>query len=121
MLKNVIISSTFVIFSSLLFVISDSIINYLSPKGINFYHFVFYGSPVYLTVPIFLLLKGNFKMNMYSKNYFIPLLRSLIFLPLPFLGFFALKNIDLPEFTSLILSIPLFSILISIFFFKRKN
>ena len=53
MLKNVFFSSFFVILSSLLFVISDSIINYLSPLGIKFYHHVFYGLPGYIIVPIF--------------------------------------------------------------------
>ena len=120
MLKNIIISSFYVVLASLLFVISDSIITYLSPKGIKFYHFVFYGTPIYLSVPIYLLLKGKFKKQMFSENYYIPLLRSLIFMPLPYLGFVALKNIDLPEFTALILSVPLFSILISIFFLKEK-
>ena len=120
MLKNVIISSTFVIFSSLLFVISDSIINYLSPKDINFYHFVFYGSPVYVSVPLYLLFKGNFKIIMKSTNYFIPLFRSFLFAPMPFITFIALKNISLPEFTTLNMSAPIFASLFAFFLLKEK-
>ena len=120
MYKNIFFSSLIVIFASLLFVINDSIINYLSPRGIKFYHFVFYGTPGFLIVPIFLFFRGNLVEKIRSKNYFIPLFRGLLFAPLPFFGFIALKNIPLPEYTTLILSIPIFSVIISFIFLKEK-
>ena len=106
-MKNILISSFLIVSGSLFFVINDAIINYLSPLGITFYHFVFYGSPVYLCVPLYLLITGNFKAKLKSTNYFIPLLRSFIFAPMPFITFIALKNMSLPEYTTLNMSAPI--------------
>ena len=118
--KKIIISSLLVLIASLFFVCNDAIINYLSPKGIKFYHFIFYGSPAYLSVPLYLALRGNLIANIKSTNYFIPLLRSLIFLPLPFITFLSLKNISLPEYTTLNMTTPIFAVIISIFYLKEK-
>ena len=120
MTKHIIISSLIMFIATFLFVINDSVINYLSPKGIQFYHYVFYGSPVFLIVPIYLFFYGNFNKYMVSTNYFIPIIRGLIFIPLPFLGFIALKHISLPEFTTLLLSLSLFQIIISVIFLNEK-
>ena len=57
---------------------------------------------------------------MVSTNYFIPIIRGLIFIPLPFLGFLALKYISLPEFTTLLLSLSLFQIIIAVVFLNEK-
>tara|TARA_B100000029_G_C17544172_1_gene947841 strand:+ start:1020 stop:1892 length:873 start_codon:yes stop_codon:yes gene_type:complete len=119
-MNAIILNSIFVVTASLFFVINDAIINYLSPKNIQFYHFVFYGSPVYLFVPIYLLIKGNFKEKMQTTNIYIPLLRSLLFLPMPYITFVALKNISLPEFTTLNMSSPLFASLYAILLLKEK-
>ena len=118
--KKIIISSLLVLIASLFFVCNDAIINYLSPKGIKFYHFIFYGSPAYLSVPLYLALRGTLIVNVKSTNYFIPLLRSLIFLPLPFITFITLKNISLPEYTTLNMTTPIFAVIISIFYLKEK-
>ena len=72
--KKIIISSVLVLIASLFFVCNDAIINYLSPKGIKFNHFIFYGSPAYLSVPLYLALRGTLIVNIKSTNYFIPLL-----------------------------------------------
>ena len=119
-MHHILISSLLIITGSLFFVINDAIINYLSPRGIEFYHFVFYGTPVYLLVPIYLLINGNFKLHMKATNYFIPLLRSLIFAPMPFITFVALKNISLPEFTTLNMSSPIFGSIYGYFLLKEK-
>ena len=118
--KNIIISSSLILSATVFFVSNDAIINYLSPRGIRFYHFIFYGSPAYLVVPLYLSIKGTLKAKIRSTNYFIPLLRSLIFLPLPFLTFLSLKNISLPEYTTLNMSSPIFAVIISIFYLKEK-
>ena len=52
MTKHIALSSLIMIIATFLFVISDSVINYLSPQGIQFYHYVFYGAPVFFIVPI---------------------------------------------------------------------
>jgi len=119
-MREILISSSLIVIGSLFFVINDAIINYLSPRGIQFYHFVFYGSPVYVSVPLYLLFKGNFKIIMKSTNYFIPLFRSFLFAPMPFITFIALKNISLPEFTTLNMSAPIFASLFAFFLLKEK-
>ena len=101
MTNNVFIASLSIIFSSIFFVINDAIINYLSSLNIKFYHFIFYGTPAYLSIPIYLSLKGKISQHIKSTNYKILILRSLIFSPMPFITFLALKNISLPEFTTL--------------------
>ena len=84
MQNNIFICSLLVFIATIFFVTNDAIINYLSPKGINFYHFIFYGSPSYLVVPLYLLIRGKLVINIRCKNYFFPIIRSFIFLPLPF-------------------------------------
>ena len=120
MTKHIALSSLIMIIATFLFVISDSVINYLSPQGIQFYHYVFYGAPAFFIVPIYLFLNGSFKKYMFSTNYFIPIIRGLIFIPLPFLGFLALKYISLPEFTTLLLSLSLFHVIIAVVFLNEK-
>ena len=118
--KKIFISSLAVILASIFFVINDAIINYLSPKNIQFYHFIFYGTPAFISFPIYLIFSGQFMDKMRSTNYWIPLIRGVLFTPMPLFTFIALKNITLPEFTTLNMSSPLIAILLAIFFLKEK-
>ena len=120
MKKNIIIASSALLLSSIFFVINDGIINYLSSQNIQFYHFIFYGSPAFIAVPIFLLIKGTLKKNLICNNYWIPLIRGLIFAPMPFITFISLKNITLPEFTTLNMSAPLIGAIYAYIFLKEK-
>jgi len=120
MKKNIIIASSALLLSSIFFVINDGIINYLSSQNIQFYHFIFYGSPAFIAVPIFLLIKGTLKKNLICSNYWIPLIRGLIFAPMPFITFISLKNITLPEFTTLNMSAPLIGAIYAYMFLKEK-
>ena len=120
MKKNIIIASSALLLSSIFFVINDGIINYLSSQNIQFYHFIFYGSPAFIAVPIFLLIKGTLKKNLTCNNYWIPLIRGLIFAPMPFITFISLKNITLPEFTTLNMSAPLIGAIYAYIFLKEK-
>ena len=56
---KIIISSLALIIASLFFVINDAIINYLSPLNIKFYHFVFYGTPAYLSILLYLIITSK--------------------------------------------------------------
>ena len=87
---NYFLTSLSVIFASIFFVINDAIINYLSSQNIMFYHFIFYGIPAYLSVPIYFLFTGKLKNHLKCSNYSIPLIRGLFFAPLPFITFVAL-------------------------------
>jgi len=118
--NNILIASFSIIFASIFFVINDAIINYLSSINITFYHFIFYGAPAYLSVPLFLLIKGNLKRNLICENYWIPTIRGIIFAPMPFITFVSLKNITLPEFTTLNMAAPLVGTIYAIFFLNEK-
>ena len=120
MSKNIIISSFAVILASIFFVVNDAIINYLAPLDIKFYHFIFFGTPAFLSVPLYLFYSGNFKKKMYSTNYYIPLIRSFTLAPLPFFTFISLNNMSLPEFTTINMSAPFFGGILSIIFLKDK-
>ena len=120
MTRNILIASFSLIFSSIFFVINDAIINYLSVNQIEFYHFIFYGTPAYLSVPIFLFIKGDLKKNLLCNNYWIPIIRGIIFAPMPIITFIALKNITLPEFTTLNMSSPFLGAIYAYFFLNEK-
>ena len=116
----VIKSSCLAVTATILFVVNDAIIMHITLQEIKFYHFIFYGTPAYLSVPIYLIVTGHFKAKMTSSNYVIPVFRGVIFMPIPVFSFWALKNISLPEFTTLTMTAPIFSILFSIFFLREK-
>ena len=118
--NNILIASFSIIFSSIFFVINDAIINYLSSPNIAFYHFIFYGTPAFMSVPLFLLIKGNLIMNLKCENYWIPTIRGIIFAPMPFITFISLKNITLPEFTTLNMAAPLVGAIYAIIFLNEK-
>ena len=120
MTRNILIASFSIIFSSIFFVINDAIINFLSSINIQFYHFIFYGTPAFISFPIYLIFSGQFKNKMRSTNYWIPLIRGIIFAPMPLFAFIALKNITLPEYTTLNMSSPLIAALLAIIFLKEK-
>ena len=120
MTRNIILSSFAIIFAGIFFVINDAIINFLSSINIQFYHFIFYGTPSFISFPIYLIFTGQFMDKMRSTNYWIPLIRGIIFAPMPLFTFIALKNITLPEYTTLNMSSPLIATLLAIFFLKEK-
>ena len=120
MTRNIILSSCAIIFAGIFFVINDAIINFLSSINIQFYHFIFYGTPAFISFPIYLVFSGQFMDKMRSTNYWIPLIRGVLFAPMPLFTFIALKNITLPEYTTLNMSSPLIAVLLAIFFLKEK-
>ena len=54
--------------ATLLFVVNDSLIKYFSQNDMKFYHFVFYGTPVYILVPVGLSISGKLKKNILPKD-----------------------------------------------------
>ena len=120
MTRNIILSSSAILLAGIFFVINDAIINFLSSINIQFYHFIFYGTPAFISFPIYLVFSGQFMDKMRSTNYWIPLIRGVLFAPMPLFTFIALKNITLPEYTTLNMSSPLIAVLLAIFFLKEK-
>ena len=95
--KNVFLASVFIIIAGTFFVTNDAIINHLAENRIKFYHFIFYGIPAFISVPIYLFFKGTLINNLKCTNYYIPMVRSIIFAPMPFITFICLENIKLVE------------------------
>ena len=120
MTRNIISSSSAILIAGIFFVINDAIINFLSPINVQFYHFIFYGTPAFIAFPIYLIIKGQLKDKMRSTNYFIPLIRGILFAPMPLFTFIALKNITLPEYTTLNMSSPLIAVLLAIIFLNES-
>ena len=120
MKKSIIYSSTLLFFAGILFVFNDAIINYLSQTDIKFYHFIFYGIPIFLCFPIYLYFNGTLKKNLKCSNYFPPVFRGILNIPLPFIAFITLEQIKLPEFTILNMSAPLMGTIFAIFFLNEK-
>ena len=120
MSKNIVLSSLSIVFAGIFFVFNDAIINYLAPLNIQFYHFIFYGIPSFISIPLYLIFSGQFKLKMHATNYYIPVIRGLLCAPLPIITFVSLKNISLPEYTTINMSAPIFAAILSIIFLKEK-
>ena len=60
MSNKIVLNFVAILVAGIFFVINDAIINFLSPLNIKFYHFVFYGTPAFIIVPIYLIFKSQF-------------------------------------------------------------
>ena len=120
MKKSIIYSSILLFFAGIFFVTNDAIINYLSQTDVKFYHFIFYGIPIYLCFPFYLFINGSLKKNIKCTNYFPPIFRGFLNIPLPFIAFITLEQIKLPEFTTLNMTAPLMGTIFAIFLLNEK-
>ena len=120
MKKSISIASILLFVAGIFFVTNDAIINFLTKTDIEFYHFIFYGIPIFLCFPLYLFINGNLKINLECNSYTPPIIRGLLNIPLPFIGFIALENIKLPEFTTLNMTAPIMGTVFAIFFLKEK-
>ena len=118
--KTIINATVLLLIAGVFFVTNDAIINFLSRTNVKFYHFIFYGIPVFLCFPLYLLITGNLLKNLKCSNYYPPIIRSIFMIPLPLTAFIALENIKLPEFTTLNMTAPLMGTIFAIFFLKEK-
>ena len=118
--KSIINATILLLIAGTFFVTNDSIIKFLSQTDVRFYHFIFYGIPIFLCFPLYLLIKGELLQNLKCTNYYPPLIRGFLNIPLPLTAFMALENIKLPEFTTLNMTAPLMGAIFAIFFLKEK-
>ncbi len=118
--KSIINSTILLLIAGIFFVTNDAIINFLSQTDVKFFHFIFYGIPVFLCFPLYLIITGNLIKNLQCSNYFPPLIRGVLNIPLPLTAFVALENIKLPEFTTLNMTAPLMGTIFAIFFLREK-
>ncbi len=120
MKKSIVYSSILLFFAGIFFVTNDAIINYLTQTDVKFYHFIFYGIPIYLCFPLYLFFNGTLKKNIKCTNYFPPIFRGFLNIPLPFIAFITLEQIKLPEFTTLNMTAPLMGTIFAIFLLNEK-
>ena len=118
--KSITNATILLLIAGVLFVTNDAIINFLSQTEVKFFHFIFYGIPVFLCFPLYLIITGKLIKNLKCSNYYPPIIRGILNIPLPFTAFVALENIKLPEFTTLNMTAPLMGTLFAIFFLKEK-
>ncbi len=118
--KSIINATILLMIAGIFFVTNDAIINFLSQTDVKFYHFIFYGIPVFLCFPLYLIIKGNLIKNLKCSNYYPPIIRGILNIPLPLTAFIALENIKLPEFTTLNMTAPLMGTVFAVFFLKEK-
>ncbi len=118
--KSIINATILLLIAGTFFVTNDAIINFLSQTQVKFFHFIFYGIPVFMCFPLYLLIKGNLIKNLKCSNYYPPIIRGILNIPLPLTAFIALENIKLPEFTTLNMTAPLMGTIFAIFFLKEK-
>ena len=118
--KSITNASILLLIAGVFFVTNDAIINYLSQTEVKFFHFIFYGIPVFLCFPLYLIITGKLIKNLKCSNYYPPIIRGILNIPLPLTAFVALENIKLPEFTTLNMTAPLMGTLFAIFFLKEK-
>ena len=118
--KSITNATILLLIAGVFFVTNDAIINFLSQTEVKFFHFIFYGIPVFLCFPLYLIIRGKLIKNLKCSNYYPPIIRGILNIPLPFTAFAALENIKLPEFTTLNMTAPLMGTLFAIFFLKEK-
>ena len=118
--KKILYCSLSLILGGSFFVIHDSIINHLTEIEFRFYHHVFFGSPWLILIIIYLYFTRNIKTYLGSSNYSILALRGFLFLPLPYMLFISLKNISLPEWTTLNMISPILGSILAILFLGEK-
>ena len=118
--KSIINATILLLIAGVFFVTNDAIINFLSQTEVKFFHFIFYGIPVFLCFPLYLIITGNLTKNLKCLNYYPPIIRGILNIPLPLTAFIALENIKLPEFTTLNMTAPLMGTIFAFFFLKEK-
>ena len=118
--KSITNATILLLIAGVFFVTNDAIINFLSQTEVKFFHFIFYGIPVFLCFPLYLIITGKLIKNLKCSNYYPPIIRGILNIPLPLTAFVALENIKLPEFTTLNMTAPLMGTLFAIFFLKEK-
>ena len=59
--KSIVSATILLLIAGTFFVTNDAIINFLSQTKVKFFHFIFYGIPAFIFVPIYLFFNGTLK------------------------------------------------------------
>ena len=102
----------------------DAVTKFLSSSSLIWYHYYAIGNSFALTLLlIFLFFTSGIKKNIILENkesYFLPVIRGVIFVPIPIIVYYALNFIDLNIFTTILMTTPFFVYVFSSLLQKEK-
>ena len=102
----------------------DTITKFLSSASLMWYHYFALGNSfALLLLLIYLFFTSGIKKNIILKNkqsYFIPIIRGLIFIPIPITVYYALNYIPLNIFTTILMTTPFFVYVFSSLLLREK-
>ena len=102
----------------------DAVTKFLSSSSLIWYHYYAIGNSFALTLLlIFLFFTSGIKKNIIlenKKSYFLPVIRGVIFIPIPIIVYYALNFIPLNIFTTILMTTPFFVYIFSSLLQKEK-
>ena len=103
----------------------DAVTKFLSSSSLIWYHYYAIGNSFALTLLlIFLFFTSGIKKNIIlenNKSYFLPVIRGVIFVPIPIIVYYALNFIPLNIFTTILMTTPFFCVYFFFIIAERKN
>ena len=110
--KVIFIGIFFIILNTLSGSSFDAVTKFLSSSSLIWYHYYAIGNSFALILfLIFLFCSSGIKNNIILKDkqaYFLPILRGILFIPIPILIFFSLRYLPLNIYTSIVITMPFF-------------
>ena len=123
-MKILLIGIILILFSTLTGSTFDTIAKILSTNFFKWYHFFSLGISFGIFILLFFMyFSGGIKKHIIlekKENYIIPIIRGITFVPIPLCSFFALKNIDISIYTTLIMTMPFFVLIFSSIILNEK-
>ena len=123
-MKILLIGIILILFSTLTGSSFDTIAKILSTNLFKWYHFFSLGISFGILILLFFMyFSGGIKKHIIlekKENYIIPIIRGITFVPIPLCSFFALKNIDISIYTTLIMTMPFFVLIFSSIILNEK-
>ena len=123
-IKTIFIGILFILLSTLSGSSFDTITKFLTSTSLKWYHYYSLGNSFALIIfLIYLYFTSGIKNNIFFKkkiDYLLPLIRGLLFIPIPIFVFYSLKLVPLNIFTALIASTPFFVYIFSVLIQKEK-
>ena len=123
-MKILLLGIILILFSTLTGSSFDTIAKILSTNLFKWYHFFSLGISFGILILLFFMyFSGGIKKHIIlekKENYIIPIIRGITFVPIPLCSFFALKNIDISIYTTLIMTMPFFVLIFSSIILNEK-
>ncbi len=123
-IKTIFLGILFVMISAFSGSSFDAVTKYISLSSLKWYHYYSIGNSFSLIIfLIYLFFSSGIKNNILFKkkrDYILPVLRGLLFIPIPIIVFYSLKIVPLNLFSTLIATTPFFIYIFSILIQKER-